>query len=84
MAGGSEHEHITNLRCVDDAGKAWDYQVNQLVTYIKTNGDTSVWCAGTGGDESAWVIVRSNGYLEYVQTKADGLWSNNLLALPLY
>lgn len=84
MSAGTGHEHITNLRCLDEAGKAWDYQVAQLVTHIKNNGDNSVWCGGTGGGKSAWVVVRSNGQREYVQTKADGVWSNNLLALPLF
>lgn len=79
--GGKTHEHITNLRCSDEAGKLWDYRVDQLVTYIKTHGDNSVWCAGP---PSIWVHVNSNGKHEYVQTKADGKFSNNLLALPLF
>jgi len=84
MSGGSGHEHIAILQCVDAAGKAWNYPVSQLVTYIETNGDESVWCAGIGDVKSAWVRVRSNGQHKYVQTVADGYYSNNLLALPTF
>jgi hypothetical protein len=84
MSGGAGHEHITNLRCLDEAGKAWNYQVSELVTYIETNGNNSVWCGGKGDVKSAWLQVKSNGSHKYVQTVADGYYSNNLLALPTF
>lgn len=83
-ATGSDHEHIANLRCVDETGKAWDYPVATLVAYIEQHGNNSVWCAGAANTPSVWLQVYKVGAKKHVRTAADGAWTNNLLALPLY
>lgn len=85
MAGGKQHEHIATLWYRDDdwAGAEGSKTRAEMVTYIENYGTTSVWCpdrdpAKTG----AWVHVNSNGHVKYVQTVADGRWTDNLLSLP--
>lgn len=84
MAGGSEHEHIAALTWIDTESKnPGTFTREQMVAYIEKNGTNAVWCPDQQGGPSAWVHVNSNGRVEYPQTRADGRWSNNLLALPI-
>ena len=88
LSGGRAHEHIALLwwlKCV--AGKETDEEGcltrEQMVEYIETMGDKSVWCPDEHPSlKGAWVHVRNNGRLKYVQTVADGRATDNLLSLP--
>jgi hypothetical protein len=88
MNGGQSHEHIAQLwwvKCVDgrDTSEQGNYTREQMVQYIETNGNTSVWCADRNPQlPGAWVRVHSNGRIKYVQTVADGRVTDNLLSLP--
>jgi hypothetical protein len=82
-SSGNGHEHIAYLWWRDGArSDAWTRE--QMVAYIEQNGDNSVWCPDSRnpGKPGQWVHVNSTGRTKYVQTIADGRWSDNLLALP--
>jgi len=84
MSGGNGHEHIVALGWVQDGpGQSGMMSIHEMVAYIDRNGNSAVWCPDQTGGPSAWVHVNSNGVQRYVQTFADGRWTNNLLALPL-
>ena len=68
------HEHISYLGNSDGMWAreqivAW-IEANQYGFYTQVDG------------RRAEVKVRTNGYTKYVQTVADGYWTDNLLALP--
>lgn len=89
MAGGTGHEHISELWWdqVDEANnvlKSGNSSREQMVAYIEQNGNKSVWCPDRNPQvPGAWVHVHSNLYSKYVQTVADGRKTDNLLSLPL-
>jgi len=83
MAGGQGHEHIASLDWRNDETGATGHSTRaEFVAYIRANGNNSVWCPDRIGGPSAWVHINNNGQVEYVQTFADGRWTNNLLSLP--
>lgn len=88
MTGGQRHEHVSQLwwlKCIDgrETTEAGSSTRDQMVSFIEKNGNTSVWCPDQDPKrQSAWVHVNHNGPNKYVQTVADGRWTDNLLALP--
>jgi hypothetical protein len=88
LSGGHGHEHISHLGYVKfedgrEIGKREICTREQMVAYIETNGNNSVWCPDRNPAlKGAWVHVHSNGRIKYVQTVADGRKTDNLLALP--
>ena len=85
MEGGARHEHIAYLWWTGDKGEGSGcYTRAQMVAYIDANGSESVWCPDRDPNKKgAWVRTNSNGSVRYVQTVADGRWTDNLLSLPL-
>lgn len=82
MAGGAYHEHIAYLEWRnDESGEVGRSSRQNMVNYIRQNGNEAVWCPDRNGGPSAWVHINNNGRIEYVQTFADGRWTNNLLSL---
>ena len=80
---GHGHEHIAGLYWQNDStGKAGYSTRAQMVDFIKANGMRAVWCPDRAGGSGQWVHAATNGRVEYVQTFADGRWTDNLLALP--
>jgi hypothetical protein len=88
MGGGHGHEHITHLwwKAVENGrftGESGNCTREQMVAYIERAGSESVWCPDRDPQRpGAWVHVSSNDRSRYVQTVADGRWTDNLLALP--
>lgn len=88
MAGGTGHEHISNLWWdqVDESNKVLQSGSStreEMVAYIEKNGNNSVWCPDRNPQlHGAWVHVHNNGRIKYVQTVADGRKTDNLLSLP--
>jgi hypothetical protein len=68
------HEGITHL-----GGAGWHKTRQQVVDLI--NAGTNTYFTLVNG-KRADVGVRQGASGPYVQTKADGVWSDNLLALP--
>jgi hypothetical protein len=84
LEGGELHEHIASLRWHADGG--YDKTVSSRSTMVEWLEKSTANQAfteppfGTG----AVVQVKNNGRITYLQTIADGVWTNNLLALPRF
>jgi hypothetical protein len=76
----SSHEHITHVGGPKPDGNGrWRDTVPNVVNFIETK--THRFYTRENG-VTAWVYVRtSTSGHKYLQTQADGVWTNNLLAL---
>lgn len=80
MSGGSGHEHISMLRWTDGT-ETKDSTRADMVTFVKGGGQAYVTASGY----TAYLRVRQTASgTEYVQTYADGVWKDNLLALQTF
>jgi hypothetical protein len=76
----SAHEHITDAGGPNPDGNGrWKDTVPNIVRFIESGQHrfyTQV------GNASAWVLVRTSAAgNKFIQTYADGIWKDNLLAL---
>jgi hypothetical protein len=81
MVGGSRHEHIAAVEWENRATKATGKTSRAgMVKFIEVDkGDARV------ADGSSYVQVKGRDAIpKYIQTYADGKWTDNLLALPEY
>jgi hypothetical protein len=76
----SPHERITHVGGANPAGGRWKDTVANIVAFIESKHHRFY----TSEDgSSAWVGVRtSTAGNKFLQTYADGVWRDNLLALP--
>jgi hypothetical protein len=77
----SPHEHITHVGGpnLDGTGR-WKEPVVTIVQLIESKQHQFY---TKEGNASAWVGVRtSQARRKFLQTYADGIWKDNLLALP--
>jgi hypothetical protein len=76
----SAHEHITHAGGPKPDGSGrWKETVPKIVGFIE-NKDHRFYTKE--GDASAWVGVRTSAAgNKFIQTYADGVWKDNLLAL---
>jgi hypothetical protein len=76
----SPHEAITNVGGPNPAGGRWKEPVARVVAFIESKQHRFY---TSEGGSSAWVGVRTSarGH-KFLQTHADGIWRDNLLALP--
>jgi len=80
--GGYHHEHIVQIQYIDTDGVTKWCTRAQMVEYIESGGQAYV--RDARGDV-AYLAARKSAYgNKYVQTYADGIWQDNLLALPRY
>lgn len=82
MSGGHQHEHIARLWWVNPAdGDTGNGTRAQLVKWVEDGGKG--YAEDARGNNRAYVAVRtSSSGTKYLQTHADSVWTNNLLALP--
>lgn len=69
----SPHEHITHL-----GGSGWTWSVQDVISSIE-NGTNTFYT--NDGLKRANIEVRTRNGRKFVQTRADGDWTNNLLEL---
>lgn len=83
MSGGQQHEHISRLWWVNPAdGDTGNNTREELVKWVEDGGKG--YTEDAWGNNRAYVAVRrSSTGTKYLQTQADSVWTNNLLALPL-
>ena len=83
LVGGTGHEHIAEIQCKDTSSGANSTKSRAaMVTYV--DAGNYAFCQDKGGDR-AYLATRTSALgTRYVQTKADGIWADNLLALPRY
>lgn len=81
MSGGEKHEHIAKMKWRNpETGKEDESTRQEMVDFIeKKNGSAKV----KDGSKDVDVLV-VDASPKYVRTRADGKWTDNLLALPRY
>lgn len=83
LSGGTGHEHITTLWWVNaDGGAEQCSPTASIVAWIDDEGGSAyVQQPGTARATVA-TVDPGNGRPKHLRTHADGVWNNNLLALP--
>jgi hypothetical protein len=81
--GGSGHEHITRLWSSEDGtGNTWDGTLRAtVVSWIEDKG-VAAYVKDSYGNRADVEVREPKSGSKYLQTKADGVWTDNLLALP--
>lgn len=82
QVGGRFHEHISELRWTQDEITTTDSTRAQMVAFVEGGGEAYV--KDARGDVAFLRVRTSVNGIKYVQTYADGIWSDNLLALPRF
>ena len=79
---GDTHQSINDYKFRDDTSLSTEWKTKaEGVAYVRANpGSTK--CSGGGKDIQVYVHDNASGP-DYLQTIADGQWSDNLLALPV-
>lgn len=81
--GGSHHWHIARLKGYDPATRQpYDATRAEWVDYIEKGGKAHT--RDSRGNVAYLRVRQTVNGLKYVQTYADGIYSDNLLALPRY
>jgi Protein of unknown function (DUF3892) len=80
MVGGEQHEHIGSVRWTNPStGASGENSREDMVTFLNQGNQAYV----TDGYRQVDVgVVNANP--PYIRTYADGVWTDNLLALPRY
>lgn len=76
--GGEKHEHITHIKVAVNTV----YTRAEMVAYVERGGRAYV--RDASGDVAYLRVRTSSAGNKYVQTWADGIWKDNLLALPRF
>ncbi|WP_336855936.1 DUF3892 domain-containing protein [Sinomonas albida] len=80
LSGGAGHEHITRLWWRNANGSG-DNSRAEIVAWIEDkNGEAFV--ADSYGHHVEVRVVKPAAGAKYLRTYADGVWTDNLLALP--
>jgi hypothetical protein len=80
LVGGERHEHITEVRWLNPATNVTGSTSRAgMVDWIRGGGDARV----TDGIRTVQVGV-VDAIPPFIRTHADGVWTDNLLALPKY
>lgn len=80
--GGTAHEHITHLWWTEQAsGKTGDNTRAQIVDWIENQAGKAYTSDAAGYRTEVAVVTPTRGE-KHLRTRADGVWTNNLLALP--
>ncbi|HET9342921.1 MAG TPA: DUF3892 domain-containing protein [Candidatus Eremiobacteraceae bacterium] len=83
MVGGLEHQHIATLRWINEETGAEGVSTREAMVEWITSGGVAYTRDAVG--DQPYLRVRTTGWgTKYVQTYADGIWKDNLLALPRF
>jgi hypothetical protein len=83
VAAGTQHEHISRLQGYDDRTQQ-RYDATRAEWYDFVTGGGYAYTLDFNGDRPRIYGRISISGNKYVQTAADGIWKDNLLALPQY
>jgi hypothetical protein len=82
MSGGTAHEHIAHLWWTNPAdGATGDNTRAQIVAWIETE-EGQAFTRDANGRQAPVAVVTPPRGATYLRTHADGVWTDNLLALP--
>ena len=80
LSGGETHQHIVRLWWSNPStGATGDNSRAEVVDWIEQGGKAYV---QDGGNRVEVGVVKPASGDKYLRTYADGVWTNNLLALP--
>jgi len=81
LVDGFQHEHIARVRWQDtqNSTQTGEASRQEMVDWINGGGQAYV---SQGGHTVAVGVVNANP--PYIRTHADGIWTDNLLALPQF
>lgn len=83
LSGGDKHEHITHLRGVDDTNsKIHEDTRAGWVSWVEGGG--SAYVLDSRGSRAPVVVVKPPLGSKYLRTVANGVYTDNLLALPRF
>jgi hypothetical protein len=83
LAGGTGHEHITDVMWRSEATPAGLTSRQALVDWLCASGSNQI--VVLDGPRSVQVeIVRPAGEPPYLRARAGGTWTDELLALPRF
>jgi catechol-2,3-dioxygenase len=81
MANGASHQHIASVRWVNPSNaNVGQTERGAMVSWLQDNGNRAVVQSGQRQVEVG--VVDANP--PYLRTYADGVWTDNLLALPRF
>jgi hypothetical protein len=81
MQGGTGHEHIAEVAWTNPAsGDTGQSSRAAMVDFLRTPGNRAYVSDGQRTVEVGVVEAST----PYIRTHADGVWTDNLLALPTY
>lgn len=82
LSGGTSHQHITRLWWVNPGtGQTGNNSRSSLVSWIEDEGRKAYVEDRSGHRVNVGVVTPKFGE-KYLRTFADGVWTDNLLALP--
>jgi catechol-2,3-dioxygenase len=82
MSSGTGHQHIASVRWRNpDSGESGQSTREVMVDWIRNKQGKAYVCGGHGHMAVVGVVDAAS---PYIRTYADGVWTDNLLALPRY
>lgn len=82
LSGGTSHQHIVRLWWTDSSSqKSGENSRAEIVGWIETENGKAYVKDSQGNQVNVGVVVPTIGS-KYLRTYADGVWTDNLLALP--
>lgn len=82
LSGGNSHQHIVRLWWTDpSSGDTGDNSRAEIIAWMETQHG-KVYVEDAAGNQVDVGIVTPASGPKYLRTYADGVWTNNLLALP--
>jgi ribosomal protein S8E len=83
LSGGSGHEYITDYKWRNlQSGETGESNKPAMVEWVDKPANHAY--VGSGVNQSEAGVVRPQYGQPYLRTYADGVWNNNLLALPRF
>lgn len=81
MVGGEQHEHIASVKWQNPQTNETGTSTREVMVDFIANKNGQAYVNGNGRAVSVLVVKARP---PYIRTYADGVWTNNLLALPLF
>jgi Protein of unknown function (DUF3892) len=83
LVGGDGHEHITDVRWHSASTCAGQSTREAVVEWLSASSANQAVVAEASKHVSV-AVVRPTNEPAYIRTQADGVWTDNLLALPRF
>ena len=82
LSGGTAHQHIVRLGWTNPVdGNSGENSRAEIVAWIE-NQNGAAYVEDSRGSRATVAVVTPPSGEKYLRTHADGIWTDNLLALP--